>query len=194
MDGMPEALHSLNHSNLPIQLILVAGGDEDLHTRFEMTRWHVPGKIFNYVDFMPRLMHASDAIICKAGGLIVSEAMACGLPMLLTNVLPGQETGNAEYVVGCGGGDMVSDSEQMLETVFHWMMDDKKLYLERKLAATSAGYPQAAENAARVIWESANKKPTERTVTHLVERTKLSRTLRRFRKSLLEEITKGKIS
>jgi 1,2-diacylglycerol 3-beta-galactosyltransferase len=44
---------------------------------------------------MPTMMRAADAIICKAGGLTVTESLACGLPLLLTDVIPGQETGNA---------------------------------------------------------------------------------------------------
>ena len=68
--------------------------------------WHIPVKIFNFVENMPTLMHASDIMLCKAGGLIVTESLACGLPMILIDVIPGQETGNAEYVMAYGAGDM----------------------------------------------------------------------------------------
>ena len=189
LSGMPEGLHGLNHSNLPIQFILVAGGDEALMTVYQATEWHVPVKVFDYVDFMPRLMHASDVIVCKAGGLIVSEAMACGLPMLLTNILPGQEAGNADYVVQAGAGEIVNDSGQLQETIFHWIKDNRKEYLIHQRAAIEAGHPQAASDAAQAIWELVNKKPEERTVTHLVERTHLIQTLRKFRRTLLKELS-----
>ncbi len=189
MEGMPETLHGLNHSALPVQFILVAGGDQSLYQSFQQTLWHVPVKIFDFVDFIPRLMHASDALICKAGGLIVSEAMACGLPVILTNVLPGQEAGNAEYVLERGAGDMVQDSAQLLETVFHWLQNDREMYKIRAQAAVDAGFPQAAYNVADIIWDAANKKPAERTVTHLVERTRLMQTLKRYRRSLINDIS-----
>jgi 1,2-diacylglycerol 3-beta-galactosyltransferase len=35
-------------------------------------------------------MMASDVLVTKAGGLIVSEGLAAGLPILLIDYLPGQ--------------------------------------------------------------------------------------------------------
>ena len=60
--------------------------------------WHVPVKIYNYCNTLSELMLASDMILTKAGGLITSESLAAGLPMLLCDVLPGQEEGNAKIV------------------------------------------------------------------------------------------------
>jgi UDP-N-acetylglucosamine:LPS N-acetylglucosamine transferase len=80
-------------------MIVVAGGDDDQYMRYQQSEWHVPTRIYNFVDNMPQFMHAADGIICKAGGLIVTESLACGLPLLLVDVLPGQEEGNADLVV-----------------------------------------------------------------------------------------------
>ena len=44
-------------------------------------------------------MSISDLIITKPGGLTVSEALACKLPMALFNAIPGQEEENAEFLV-----------------------------------------------------------------------------------------------
>ena len=45
-------------------------------------------------------MSAADLIITKPGGLTVSEALACSLPMALFGEIPGQEEENANFLVG----------------------------------------------------------------------------------------------
>ena len=44
-------------------------------------------------------MQMSDLIITKPGGLTISEALACNLPMALFEAIPGQEEENAEFLV-----------------------------------------------------------------------------------------------
>lgn len=51
-----------------------------------------------FVDNMPELMSASDAIVTKAGPGTISEALICGLPMVLNAFVPCQEEGNIPYV------------------------------------------------------------------------------------------------
>ncbi len=91
--------HVLNYSGLPLELAIAAGGDKELHSRLSEVEWHLPrARLWLPVDDMPVLMLAAIFIVCKAGGLIVSEALAAGLPLLLVEAILGQETGNAEYV------------------------------------------------------------------------------------------------
>lgn len=184
VEGIPEILTGLNHSGLPIQLILVAGGDEELFIQLQSEQWHIPVKIFNFVDFMPKLMHASDAIIGKAGGLIVSESLACGLPMIFINVLPGQETGNAEYVVQHGAGVVCHDPLALLEICAHWLENDRQMLHAMADRATKLGHPQAAFQTADIVWQAANCEPSTRTVTHIFERAKLVRTMNKYREEL----------
>ena len=112
---------AFNHSGLPLELALVAGGDEALRQRWADVEWHLPAHVYGYVDNMASLMLAADFIVCKAGGLIVSEALAAGLPLLLVEAIPGQETGNAEYVVRGDAGVLVDDALDALMTAFHWL-------------------------------------------------------------------------
>ncbi len=134
----------LNHSGLPLELAIVTGGDEDLRMRFEQNEWHLPAHVYGYVNNMAEMMQAADFIVCKAGGLIVSESLAVGLPLLLAEALPGQETGNADYVVQGGAGMLVNDPSEALVQVFHWL---DKGRAELEVAATRAkalGRPDAA--------------------------------------------------
>jgi 1,2-diacylglycerol 3-beta-galactosyltransferase len=186
VDGLPEILSGLNHSGLPVQLMLVAGGDDDLLERFKSEEWHIPVKYFNYVDFMPALMRVSDVNICKAGGLTVSESLACGLPMILVNVLPGQEAGNAEYVLQNQAGIIARDPLALLEASAHWLENGAELLHATSEAAARIGHPQAAYQAAEIVWQAANCEPSARKVTHLFERAKLTRTLKRYRENFTD--------
>jgi 1,2-diacylglycerol 3-beta-galactosyltransferase len=85
-----DAVRVLNHSNFPLQVVVVAGGDDAVYAELQQTDWHIPVVVYNLVDNMPTLMHAADFIVCKAGGLIVTEALACGLPLMLIDVIEGQ--------------------------------------------------------------------------------------------------------
>jgi 1,2-diacylglycerol 3-beta-galactosyltransferase len=148
-------LRALNHSGLPLQLVAVAGGDDELYHKFQSTEWHVPTHVYKFIDNMPTLMHAADCIICKAGGLIVTESLACGLPLLLVDALPGQEAGNADYVIQGGAGELGQDPIEGLEIICHWLDRGGELLAQRAHNAKCLGRPRAADDIAELAWEAA---------------------------------------
>lgn len=155
--NLEQVLHVLNHSGLPMQLVIVAGGDDQLFAQMEATDWHLPVHVHNFIDEMPLFMRAADCILSKAGGLIVSESLACGLPMLIVDVTPGQEEGNAEYVVKNGAGDLSTTPVQVLETLFHLLDNNKRLLGERAEKARALGCPRSAYEIAELTWLAAEK-------------------------------------
>lgn len=167
---LPGILRALNHSGLPLQLAIAAGGDDELYQQFQDTEWHVAAHVYNYVENMPTLMHAAECIICKAGGLIVTESLACGLPILLADVIAGQETSNAEYVVGAGAGEWMHDPLEGLETVYHWLAEGSDLLAQRARNAKRLGRPRAAYDVAELAWEAAMRGPQARPEPRLPEK------------------------
>jgi 1,2-diacylglycerol 3-beta-galactosyltransferase len=180
VEHLSDVLRALNHSGLPLQLALVAGGDEDLYRQFQATEWHTPTHVFNFVENMPTFMHAAECIICKAGGLIVTESLACGLPLLLIDVLPGQEEGNAEVVVRGGAGELAASSIEALEAMCHWLEHDGALLAQRAQNARSLGRPHAAADVAEQAWQAARRGPQTRPRRRLLSRSRLVALLRRF--------------
>jgi UDP-N-acetylglucosamine:LPS N-acetylglucosamine transferase len=51
---------------------------------------------------MHELMQISDLFIGKPGGLTTSEALACGLPMVIFSPIPGQEERNSDHLLEDG--------------------------------------------------------------------------------------------
>ena len=86
---------------------------------------------------------------------IVAESLACGLPLLLVDVLPGQEEGNADYVVQGGAGERVSDPVDALVKIYHWL--DRKGALLNEVAENAArlGRPRAAYEIGERVWAMA---------------------------------------
>jgi len=155
--NLMSVLHVLNHSGLPLQLVLVAGGDEDLYGQLKATEWHTIAHVYNFVTTMPQFMRAADLVISKAGGLVVTEALACGQPLLFIDVTPGQEEGNADYVIAHGAGERAADSIQALEALYHWLDRDGQLLCERAGVAASLGRAQSGYNVARLSMQAAQQ-------------------------------------
>lgn len=87
--GMPNV--RLNGLNI-IKKFVSENSEEFLQTK--------PTKIIYFTSEVSKYMSAADLIITKPGGLTVSEALACSLPMALFGEIPGQEEENANFLVG----------------------------------------------------------------------------------------------
>jgi 1,2-diacylglycerol 3-beta-galactosyltransferase len=156
-----DALSVLNHSGFPLQLVIAAGGDEDLYQRFQETEWHVETHVYNFVSEMGTFMRAADCVLGKAGGLTVSESLASGLPLILIDVIPGQETGNANYVVSGNAGVLAEDLTEVLEAMAHWLEKDRRHYQEQAQNAHRLGRPRAAYDIAELSWALAHSREQE---------------------------------
>jgi len=155
-------VQALNHSGLPIELALVAGGNEELLAQWQAEEWHRPAHLYGYAPNMPELIRAADLVICKAGGLIVSEALAAGRPLLIVEAIPGQETGNAEVVVQAGAGEMAADGLAALTMLCHWLERDRARLVERAAHAQRLGRPGAAYHVAELAYQAAQAGPQRR--------------------------------
>ena len=155
--NLESVLNVINHSGQPVQLVVVAGGDDELFAQLQATQWHPMIHLYNYVTTLPMFMKASDLIICKAGGLIVTEALACGKPLLLVDVTPGQEMGNASYVLDHGAGELAETPVRALEILCHWLERDAQLLHHRAAIAASLGRSSSAYVVAEYAWQAAGQ-------------------------------------
>jgi len=159
VDRLMDTLNVINHFGCDLQLAVVAGNDEVVYNELSRVDWHIPAYIYNFVENMPTLLKASDLLVCKAGGLILTEALASGLPMMLIEVIPGQETGNAEFVTAYGAADIAQSPIEVLETLRHLMKDDQSLLKKRAANAALMGKPRSAFDTAHILWNAMETKP-----------------------------------
>jgi len=172
--NLPMVLDVLNHAGYPVQLAVSAGRDEELYRQLCETEWHVPTHLYEYVSNMPEMMKAADVLVRKAGGLIVTEALAAGLPLMLVDVLPGQEEGNARYVIDRGAGVLVEDPMSVLQTLRHWTLDRRRELQGFAMRAQHLGRPRAAEWVAQLLWAAAQRGPIDKRGRHIIGRRSLS--------------------
>ncbi len=151
--SMMDYLNVANHAGFPLQIVMAAGGDDELYGKMTRNEWHIPVKIYNYCNVLSELMRASDFILTKAGGLITSESLAVGLPMLLTDVLPGQEEGNAKIVEDNDAGRILHNPYKMLEVLCHMLRDDRHRLNQMHQNALRIGKPHAAEDISKMAEE-----------------------------------------
>jgi 1,2-diacylglycerol 3-beta-galactosyltransferase len=139
-------------------LAIVAGRNEALRRRLETVAWEVPTTVYGFERRMPELMQAARILVSKAGPGTITEAMNAGLPMVLYSYLPGQEEGNAAYVVGVGAGVWAPGPEAAAAAVGAWLA--RPAEIERAAsAARAAARPDAARAVARLLAAQAARKP-----------------------------------
>jgi processive 1,2-diacylglycerol beta-glucosyltransferase len=126
-------------------LVVVAGRNEALQEglRGLPTSPTLDVRVLGFVSYVDDLVAASDLVITKAGGLIVSEVMARGTPLVVIDPIPGQEEWNADYVVSVGAGVQLRLGAMVAETVDHLLAHPAYRQVLRD-GARQAGRPRAA--------------------------------------------------
>ncbi|MBO0707565.1 MAG: hypothetical protein J2P43_05360 [Candidatus Dormibacteraeota bacterium] len=121
----------------PWQVIAVCGRNQTVRNRILEQKLHTPARVLGFVDNMPVLMRASDLVVGKAGPGAIAEALATGVPLILTTYLPGQETPNVGYVLSRGVGLYVPKAERLPVVVRRLLADDSAEL--RRMARRAAG-------------------------------------------------------
>lgn len=84
-------------------------------------------QLIYFTDEVEKYMSVSDLILTKPGGLTVSEALACNLPMALYDAIPGQEEENANFLVSNNMAVKLNSSDDISKTVSDLISDPEKL-------------------------------------------------------------------
>ena len=155
-----KTVKALDSQKLKAQIIVIAGRNKDLKAKLEAHHWQTPHKIFGYVSNqyeMPRLMVASDIIVTKAGPSTITEASIAGLPMIISDRIPGQETGNVQLVVENDAGVYAPKPDKVADTVALWLAEGEERLAQRAENARRIAYPNAVWDIAEAVWEWAHK-------------------------------------
>jgi UDP-N-acetylglucosamine:LPS N-acetylglucosamine transferase/predicted metal-dependent phosphoesterase TrpH len=102
-----------------IRLTVTVGRDVSLRREIEAevkSPAH-PVDILGWTTKMPELLTSHHVIITKAGGATVQEAIAARTPVIISQVVPGQEEGNARLIVENDCGRLAPDPDSIVETL-----------------------------------------------------------------------------
>ena len=101
-EGSPRALANvqrLSQLDLDAQVLVVCGRNEELRRRVQALPRRLTVEALGFVDNIAELMRGADVLVTKAGGLTLAEAFCCAVPVVVYDVLPGQEAGNLAYAL-----------------------------------------------------------------------------------------------
>jgi len=76
-----------------------------------------PATILGWTDQIPRLLMTHHAVVSKAGGATTQEAIAARCPMIVNQIVPGQEEGNYELLRRTGAGALAETPVIVLATL-----------------------------------------------------------------------------
>lgn len=189
--GLRSAVQAISQARLPVQLLVITGRNKRLYVHLQQARssLRVPAKIFGFVNNMPEMMHASDVIVTKAGPGTICEALACGLPIILSGYVPGQEEGNVTYVVENKVGVLAYDSVELINALRRLIKPGSEVMQQQVENARRISRPRASFEIARCIlsfmppagapgvWENAQEQRQGRPMSRRLHAISFSRPL-----------------
>lgn len=136
-----------------VELSVSAGKDARLKADLEalVARMGSAAKVFGWVDNMPELISRNHLLIGKAGGAAVQEALAAKTPMLMTQILPGQEEGNARLLLQNGCGTHCPTNESVVSVISQLFSQNALGWQRMYRHVTALSRPDAALTTARWI-------------------------------------------
>lgn len=148
LDKLLPYLHGFDDT---LHFVFVAGSDADYarHLRQECADLGLTNAtVLDYVDDMAALMAASDLVICKSGGLTVTECLCAQVPMILLGKAYGQEKVNVQMLTSLGAAMHVTTARELLDTLRHVARNPESAHA-MLINGSFLRHPDAAEDIAK---------------------------------------------
>lgn len=127
------------------RVIAVCGRNRELYRALqEQLAPHPNVHVLGYVEQVAALMRRSDCIVTKPGGITLSEALACRLPVFVYRPVPGQELNNARYLAQKGAACIARTPAELIEEIAALFGDEPRL-AELRGKIENLRRPEAAE-------------------------------------------------
>jgi processive 1,2-diacylglycerol beta-glucosyltransferase len=135
------------------RLTVTVGRDQNLRLAVEAVRKKAGRKfeILGWSDQLPRLMLESHLLISKAGGATVQEAIAACCPMIVNQIVPGQEEGNARLIQETQSGLVATTPATIIAAVERAFADDARQWHEWSVNIRRLSRPDASLEIAREL-------------------------------------------
>lgn len=149
-----EILDALIKTSNDMQIIAISGKNEKMKIKFEeivkSNHANHRVKILAFTNQVPELMSISDVVVTKPGGMTTTESLACGLPMIIINPIPGQEEENAEFLEKKKVGIWIKKNDDITKVLRNLFANSNQLN-EMKNNALLIGHPNSTKNICDVL-------------------------------------------
>lgn len=141
-----------------LDLTITVGRDASLKAKLaERTREYGDRvHLYGWTNQMPRLLMSHHLAIGKAGGAMVQEAIAARCPMIVNQVIPGQEEGNARLVETLEIGAVAEKGKEVRDLVEEAFAHKSRLWQTWRDNLDKVSRPDAALRIAELILEETN--------------------------------------
>lgn len=140
-----------------IRLTVTVGRDEELGRRITAAASGRKLELLGWTPDMPRLMAENHLLISKAGGATVQETLAARTPMIITQIVPGQEEGNARLIIEGDAGVLARTPEEITQAVKNAFENDAATWRCWLEAVTAFSRPKASEEIAQFVLNFGKK-------------------------------------
>ena len=133
------------------EITCAVGRDQALRRRLEKysARRGTPATILGWTDQLPQLLMTHHAVVSKAGGATTQEAIAARCPMIVNQIIPGQEEGNYELLRRHGIGAHAKTPAEVLSALRTAFAQSGGLWREWRRSLDAISRPTAAADIAR---------------------------------------------
>ena len=132
------------------EITCAVGRDVALRRRLEKLSAHrkTPATILGWTDQVPQLLMTHHAVVSKAGGATTQEAIAARCPMIVNQIIPGQEEGNYELLRRHGIGAHAANPTEVIGALRAAFAHSGEKWRQWRRALDSITRPTAAADIA----------------------------------------------
>ncbi len=139
------------------------GRNETLRAELDVLaqRRRHPARVLGWTREIPQLLMSHHVVISKAGGATTQEAIAARCPMIVNQIIPGQEEGNYEFLRRHDIGDLAETPAVVVRSLQHAFANDAAVWRKWRQALTLVSRPAAAQEIVRELLTRGQPRPAD---------------------------------
>ena len=140
-----------------IDLAAACGRDEKLRHSLQgiADTFTPPIRVDGWMEDLPERLASSHLVVAKAGGATVQECLAAATPLVMSQVIPGQEEGNAELLSSTDCGCTATTPHAVASAVRHAFSHGAAVWKTWEANAWKTGKPDGAAEGAKILLREA---------------------------------------
>jgi UDP-N-acetylglucosamine:LPS N-acetylglucosamine transferase/predicted metal-dependent phosphoesterase TrpH len=141
-----------------VELTVTIGRYAELKEKLARRSLEYEGRlhVLGWTNQMAQLLQSSHVVIGKAGGASVQEAIAAKCPMIINQVIPGQEEGNANLILDFNVGTVADGRKDVANWVERLAADGGDLWTQWRGQMEKISRPDAALKIAQLILDECD--------------------------------------
>jgi len=116
-------------------------------------------KILGWTSAIPRLLMTHHVVVSKAGGATTQESIAAHCPMIVNQIVPGQEEGNYELLRRHGIGALAQTPDEVMSALERAFAHDASEWRRWRAALSGISRPNAAREIVRTLLSYEQPQP-----------------------------------